>query len=43
MKYIILRKDAYVLHDEIYTLRTCAYRKYDFVIGIVLLLYLSVL
>ena len=22
MKYIFLRKDAYVLHDEMYTLRT---------------------
>ena len=32
-----------MLHDEMYTLRTCVCRKYDFGILIVLLLYLSVL
>ena len=43
MKYIFLRRDPYVLHDEMYTLRMCVCRKYDFGIGIVLLLYFSVL
>ena len=42
MKYIFLRKYAYVLHDEMYTLQTCVCRKYDFGIGIVMLLYLFV-
>ena len=43
MKYIFLRKYAYVLHGEMYILQTCVCRKYYFSIGILLLLYLSVL